>query len=194
MNQMPGSRALVRVLARVLAAATCSGVAVFLLVMLALQGVQSGYDPRTQFMSELALGVWGAWMMLAFVGLALAAAATALNLYARAEARLLSGLLAFAAVLFLATGIVTLADSALAHVAFIASAFIASGTAMYLLPRAVAVFAKREGYAVSWGCSLIMCGAVAQGERFILTGSAQRVAACALLCWFLYVAYQLARR
>jgi hypothetical protein len=179
---------------RVLAAATSLGVAVFLLVVFVLQAAQPDYDPRAQFMSELALGAWGAWMLLAFAGLSLAAAATALNLYARAGARLLSALLAFAAVLFLATGVVTLADSALAHLVFIACAFIASGTAMYLLPRAVAVFAGIEGYVVSWGCGLVMCGAVAQGDRFIQPGIAQRVAACALLCWFLYVARQLARR
>jgi hypothetical protein len=177
---------------RRLAAATCLGVAVFLLVVLVLHVIQPDYEPRTQFMSELALGLGGAWMLLAFVGLSLAAAATALNLQMHAKSWVLSGLLALAAVLFLATGVVTLAVSPLAHLAFIASAFIASGTAMYLLPRVGT--AKIEDYLCSWGCGLVMCGAIAQGDRLIQSGIAQRIAAAALLIWFLYVARKLARQ
>ncbi|MDR1888013.1 MAG: DUF998 domain-containing protein [Zoogloeaceae bacterium] len=181
---------------RRLAVATGFGVAVFLLVVLALHGVTPGYDPRTQFMSELALLPYGAWMLLAFVGLGLAAAATALNLHANAGPRFLSRLpgilLGLAAVLFLAAGVVTLAVSAQAHVAFVACAFMACGLALYLLPRAIAAFSGAGGYAFSWGLGLVMCGAVAAGDEIILPGIAQRIAAAALLLWFLYVAHQLA--
>jgi hypothetical protein len=181
-----------------LAAATCCGVAIFLLIVLALHMAQPGYDPRAQFMSELALGPWGAWMLLAFAGLSIAAAATGLNLDARAEsrgvARLPGVLLGLAAMLFLAAGVVTLAVSAPAHVAFIAGAYLACGVAMYLLPRVVTVFAGQKGYVLSWGSGLIMCGAVALDDRFMPVGVSQRVAACALLFWLLYIARRLAGR
>jgi hypothetical protein len=65
---------------------------------------------------------------------------------------------------------------------------------MYLLPRAVAAFAHRAGYVFSWGCCLFMCGAVALGEQLVPSGISQRVAACALLLWLLYVARKLARQ
>ena len=177
--------------ARLLSATSYGGVAVFLLVVLVLHGAQRGYDARTQFMSELAMAPHGAWLLLAFVGLFLAVAATALNL--RGRSRLLAVLLGIAAVLFLATGVVTLADSPLAHLVFIASAFILSGSAMYMLPRVVAAFANTEGYLISWGCGVLMCGAIGQGDRLILPGIAQRLAAFALLFWLIYVARKLAR-
>jgi hypothetical protein len=176
----------------------CCGAAVFLLIVLALPVAQPGYDSRTQFMSELALGPWGEWMRLAFVGLCLATAATGLNLYARVEsrgvARLPGILLGLAAMLFLAAGFVTLAVSAQAHVALIAGAFMACGVAMYLLPRVVVVFAGREACALSWGSGLIMCAAVALGDRLVPSGVSQRIAACALLFWLLYVTRKLAGR
>jgi hypothetical protein len=182
---------------RALAAASCLGVAVFLSIVFALHMAQPGHDPRAQFISELALGAWGAWMMAAFAGLSLAATATALNLHANAESRFLSALpsvfLGLAAVLFLAAGFVTLAVSAPAHVALIACAFVACGLAMYLLPRVVAVFSGAGAHAFSWGSGLVMCAAVALGDRLILPGIAQRIAADALLFWFLYVARKLAR-
>ncbi|MDR0716960.1 MAG: DUF998 domain-containing protein [Azoarcus sp.] len=183
---------------RMLAAAACCGVAIFLLTVLALHVAQPGHDPRAQFMSELALGPWGEWMILAFAGLGLAAAATGLSIHARAASRVLPRLpgilLALAAILFLAAGFVTLAVSAQAHIVFIAGAFIACGVAMYLLPRVVAVFAGPGGYVFSWGSGLVMCGAVALGDRLIPPGVSQRIAACALLFWLLYVARKLARR
>jgi hypothetical protein len=183
---------------RTLAVATGLGVALFLLVVFILHMAQPDHDPQTQFMSELALGQWGAWMMLAFAGLSLAAAATALSLYANAGqcflSRLPGVLSGIAAILFLAAGGVTLAISTLAHTAFIAGAFVACGLAMYLLPRVVARFAGVGACVFSWASCLVMCGATALGgQSILLPGLAQRIAAAALLFWFLYVTRRLAR-
>lgn len=178
---------------RAFSAITGVGVVVFLVVVLVLHLAQPGYDPLSQFVSELALGRFGDFLLLAFLGLSVATAATAANLRAGNSPLLVPLLLALASVCFLAAGIVTLATSVQTHVLLVAVAFVACGLSMYLLPRTIAAFSGLRGYLASWGSGLAMCVATGLDGNVILSGVAQRTSALALLFWLLFVAWSLVR-
>lgn len=182
-----------RTLTRTLSAITGMGVAVFVLVVVLLHLLQPGYDPLSQLMSELALGHLGGLLVVAFLGLSVATAATAANVWKHKASFLLPPLLGIASASFLAAGAVTLAMSAQVHVLFVAVAFVACGLCMYLLPRVVPLFANLQCYLVSWGACLVMCIATGLGGNLILSGIAQRISALALLFWLSFVAWRLAQ-
>lgn len=169
------------------------GVAVFLAIVIALHLLQPGYDPRTQFMSELALGRFGGLLVGAFCGLAAALAAIAMGFRLHGFPPLLSLLLGGGALCFLLAGLITLALSAQVHIALVAIAFVLCGLAMYLLPRCNhAIFSDGRACAFSWGSGLLMCGATGLGGGVLPEGIAQRVSAVALLFWLSFVAWRLA--
>jgi hypothetical protein len=169
------------------------GIFVFLVIVLLLHLTQPEYDPFSQFVSELALGRFGDLLLVAFIGLSTAIAATAANIRAHNSLVFLPFLLATAAACFLAAGIITLATSTQTHVWLVAAAFVSCGLSMYLLPRTVATFSGPQGYLASWGAVLAMCGATGLGGNIILSGVAQRISALALLFWLSFVAWRLAR-
>ena len=107
---------------RTLSAIGGAGVVVFLVVVLLLHLSQPGYDPLSQFVSELALGRFGGLLLIAFLGLSAATAATAANFRAHKAPLLLPFLLALAAACFLAAGIITLDMSVQIHVWLVAAA------------------------------------------------------------------------
>lgn len=168
-----------------LSAITFVGIVVSLVVVVVLHLIQPAYDPRLQFVSELALGRFGDLLSLAFLGLSVATAAAAANLRGGNSPLLVPLLLALAAVCFLAAGIITLATSIQTHVLLVAAAFVACGLSMYLLPRTIAAFSGLRDYLASWGSGLAMCGATGLGGDVILSGVAQRISALALLFWLL---------
>ncbi len=169
--------------------------AVFLAIVIALHLLQPGYDPRTQFMSELALGRFGGLLVGAFGGLAAALAAIAMGFHLHAFPLFLSLLLGGGALCFLLAGIITLALSSQVHIALVAIAFVLCGLAMYLLPRCnLAIFSDWRAYVLSWGSGLLMCGATGLGGNVLPEGIAQRLSAMALLFWLSFVAWRLARR
>ncbi|MDR3322678.1 MAG: DUF998 domain-containing protein, partial [Zoogloeaceae bacterium] len=57
----------------------------FMGIVVCLQHVQEGYDWRAQFISELALGAQGAWMLGAFISVALACFLCAQSLWNSAQ-------------------------------------------------------------------------------------------------------------
>ena len=178
---------------RYLSSAAILGVALFAGSVTVLHLVQaSTYDPRTQFMSELALGNGGELLMAAFAGLALALAATSASLRAHGAPSLLAYPPLVAAACFAAAGIVTFADSTPLHVGLVAVAFVLCGVSMYLLPRLLANFAGKRCRLASWGTCLVMCGATGLGDILIPVGIAQRLSALALLAWIVFVARKLA--
>lgn len=177
---------------RFLFATTVLGVAVFLLVVVALHLAQRNYDPYAQYMSELVFGRFGAFLVVAFFGLALAAASVAFNLRLHGSPVIVIAPLGLASACFIG-GVLTLETSAATHIAFVAVAFVSCGLAMYLLPRTVAVFTSIKGYLVSWGAFAAMTLATAPSSALLMPGVAQRIAAAALLCWLLFVAWDLSR-
>lgn len=168
------------------------GIAIFVGVVLLLHLAQPGYDPTSQFMSELALGSHGSFLLLAFMGIAIAVAATGFHLHANGS-WLLLGFLLVAAICFLAAGVITLAVSSQAHILLVALAFALCGLSMYLLPRVISVFSDFHGHLASWGACLLMCGSTGLGGSFLAVGVAQRISAVALLLWLLFVSWRLAR-
>jgi hypothetical protein len=178
---------------RTLSAVTGIGIVTFIAVVVLLHWIQPRYDARLQFISELALGRLGDLLMVAFLGLSIATAATAVNLRACHSSLAVPSLLALAAVCFLVAGIITLGISVQTHVLLVATAFVACGLGMYLLPRTVSAFAGLGGYLASWGSGIVMCGATGLANSVISSGIAQRISALALLFWLSYVAWRLAR-
>lgn len=167
------------------------GIALFLVTVLVLQQIQTDYDPQTQLMSELALGRHGSFMLLAFGGLALAHGALALAFYRRQASWLLILLLGASALLFLGAGGITLADSAVMHVLLVAVAFVLCGLGMYLLPRLEALFASLCYRWLSWSAGGVMALATALSGQLLAAGSAQRIAAGALLAWLALLTWRL---
>lgn len=176
---------------RVYSLVTGIGVTVFLVIVVLLHFVQRGYDPLVQFMSELALGKFGALLVTAFIGLSAAAAATAANIRVHGAPQAPAALLSLAAACFLGAGLVTLATSAPIHILFVASAFILCGLTMYLLPLTVAAFAAAPYRLASWGSCVAMAAPTGLGGSVLLPGVAQRLSAAGLLVWLLLVAWRL---
>ncbi len=173
--------------------ATAAGIALFLAVVVALHLAQPDYDPSAQLMSELALGPFGAFLLLAFLGLAGAIAATAANLRHHGAPNVVTLLPCLAATAFLGAGLVTLDISAPVHTMFIAAAFVLCGLGMYLLPATMAAFAAPRYRFASWACLATMALIAALGDNAIAPGIAQRLAASALLSWLALVAWRLSR-
>jgi hypothetical protein len=172
--------------------ATLTGVAFFLVTVITLHAVQPGYDPQTQLMSELALGPYGGFMLLAFTGLSLSALGVLLALPSGAV--LLKGILAAASASFLAAGLLPLGDTSEIHIAAIATAFVLSVLAMYLFPTAGGVAAEAAPRRVSWPLAAGVALSVFLGHSALPIGTGQRLAALCLLAWFSIVAYGLIAR
>lgn len=170
-----------------------TGVLIYIGVVCVLTGAQPDYDPIQQFMSELALGRRGGFMVVAFVGLATAVAATAAHLRAQAAPKLLTHTLALAAASLIGAGAITLGDSVRVHVALVALAFVLCGLAMYLLPRLMRTHGRPLDHLMSWGACLLMCATTALGGSLIPVGVAQRVSAGALMFWLLWVVWRRGR-
>lgn len=164
-----------------------------MLIVAVLQWRQADYDPRTQLISELALGPWGGLMLPAFLGLAGAVAALAARLRHGRAPVVPIAILSGAAASLGAAGLITLASSAVAHISFVAGAFVLCGLGMYLLPRQVAQLSTPAIRLLSLTCGLIMAGATALGGSHLAPGIAQRLAALALFSCLLIIDRRLAR-
>ena len=140
-----------KIKSQTLSAISGAGALSFVVVIAFLHFAQPSYDPSSQFMSELVFGRFGGMLLLAFVGLSASTAATAVNVHAHNSPFILHLMLGLTAVCFLAAGVVTLATSSQTHIFFVAIAFVACGTSMYLLPRTVAAFYALPYRLVSWG-------------------------------------------
>lgn len=164
------------------------GLAVFSLTVIVLQQFQTGYDPRGQFISELALGPSGTWMLAAFSGLAASLYSAARRLRPSGQHTALpAGLLTIAAICISGAGLVTLGQAAEIHIFLVATAFVACGLTMYLLPNIDSRFSAPRWKMLSWSLALAMVLAVALGNTSPAPGTAQRLATAALCSWLLLV-------
>ena len=106
--------------------ATLIGVAMFIVVVLILHLIQSGYEARHQLISELALGQHGWAMFVAFLGLATANLGVISAIAKFGGSHGYRVLLGVAALLFLTAGIFPLGATSLIHITAIATAFVLS--------------------------------------------------------------------
>ena len=173
--------------------ATIVGVAVFIVTVIALHLLQPGYDPRSQLMSELALGQYGRAMFVAFLGLAVAVfgVQAAIGGYSAAPGYRI--LLSVAAMLFLTAGIFPLGDTSAIHIGAITLAFVLSVLAMYFFPSSAGEASIVAPPIVSWTLAAGVAASVALGN-LIPIGIAQRLAAGCLLVWLVIISSRLLRR
>jgi hypothetical protein len=174
------------------AVATLTGIAIFLVTVVTLHAVQPGYDPRSQLMSELALGRYGDFMLLAFAGLSLSALGILLGLPTGAS--WLKGVLGAASASFLTAGVFPLGETSEIHIAAIATAFVLSVLAMYLFPTGAGAAAEAAPRRVSWPLAAGVAAGVFLGHSALPMGIGQRLAALCLLAWFSVVAWKMLRR
>jgi hypothetical protein len=172
--------------------ATLAGVVLFLATVITLHAVQPGYDPQSQLMSELALGAYGGFMLLAFAGLSLSALGVLLGLPSGAP--LLKGLLGAASASFLAAGVFPLGDTSEIHIAAMATAFVLSVLAMYLFPATAGLAAGAGPRLVSWPLAAGVALSVVLGHSVLPMGIGQRLAALCLVAWFSVVAWRMRNR
>ncbi len=175
------------------AVATMVGVAMFIIVVLTLQQIQSGYEPRHQLMSELALGQHGWAMFVAFLGLATALLGVQVAIAAFVDSQGYRILLGAAALFFLAAGIFPLGATSFIHISAIATGFVLSVLAMYLFPKEASRASAAAPRAFSWSLAAGVAVSVALGDYIVPMGIAQRLAAACLLLWLGFVGWRLIR-
>ena len=173
--------------------ATMIGVAMFIIVVLILQQIQSGYEPRHQLMSELALGQHGWAMFVPFLGLATAVLGVQVAIAAFVDSHGYRVLLGAAALFFLTAGVFPLGATSFIHISAIATGFVLSVLAMYLFPTSAGRASVAAPRVVSWPLAAGVAISVALGNSVIPMGIAQRLAAACLLLWLGIVGWRLIR-
>ena len=175
------------------AVATMIGVATFIIVVLILHLIQSGYEPRHQLVSELALGQHGWAMFVAFLGLATAVLGVQAAIAAFGASHGYRVLLGAAALFFLTAGIFPLGATSVIHISAIATAFVLSVLAMYLFPTSAGRASVAAPRAVSWSLAAGVGVSVILGNSVIPMGIGQRLAVSCLLLWLGIVGWRLFR-
>ena len=168
---------------RLSGAVAIAGVVVFVAVLGYLHAVQFAYDPVHQFMSELAFGVDGGTLVVAFLALAMSLMALANGLASLGGRHVLPLLLVFSALCFAGAGLVPLGASAVVQVSLVGLAFVAVGLAMYLLPSCVPSRSYSAIRWLSWGLLALLVACAGVDSANVPSGISQRLAACVLLTW-----------
>ncbi len=170
---------------------TLVGVVTFVTVVVTLHFVQVGYDPKTQLMSELALGRYGWAMIIAFVGLAIAVFGVQVAVAPSRGSRAYRALLVAAALSFFIAGIFPLGVTSMVHIGAIGIAFVLSVLSMYFFPKSVGDVSVAASRRVSWPLAAGVAVSVALGHSELPMGIGQRLAAACLLLWLGIVGWNL---
>ncbi|MEO8143002.1 MAG: DUF998 domain-containing protein [Betaproteobacteria bacterium] len=173
--------------------ASLSGVALFVVTVVALHLLQPDYQPTQQLMSELALGPHGGTMIVAFLGLALAVFGIQAEVAAAGAPWGFRILLCLASFLFLASGVFPLGDTSEIHIGAISGAFVLSVLAMYLFPSSAGRASVAAPRALSWSLAIGVAASVALGHSILPMGIGQRLAAACLVAWLAVVGWRLLR-
>lgn len=163
------------------------GCCVFLLVVIFLHLIQVHYDARYQLMSELVFGKGGEFMLIAFLGLSLAAFGTGRLIIQTNKNTMLAYLFDAAAVCFLGSGIFPLGESGLLHITCIALAFTFMVLGMCWCPFTQNSLMSKS---VSLGLAAALTLSVFTGQSLLDIGIAQRLAASCLLCWWIILGWR----
>ncbi len=163
-------------------------ISTFLLIVTLLHNVQDGYNPAEQFMSELALGKFGLFMMFAFFSLSLSLFFGQLSLRHYPKSSVIRILMMVASISITGAGIFKLGAHTKLHVFLVATTFFNIVLVMYLLPRLVEEFKGAQTCFISWGLAFVTSCSIALGQSVIPVGIAQRIAAGCILLWLLLLA------
>ena len=165
----------------------------FILIVMCLHIVQPDYDPVHQLISELALGRYGSFMLLAFFSFALSVFTVQAGLHQCQAPLIIRLFLNIAAISLLGAGVFRLGSATELHIALVAVAFVLIVLVMYLLPRNVAAFNSPSHTFVSWTLGACTAICVAIGQHLVPLGIGQRGAALCILMWLVWVGYRLIR-
>jgi hypothetical protein len=170
-----------------------SGAIGFISIVIWLHIVQQDYDPVHQLMSELALGRYGSFMLLAFFSFALSVFTVQIGLYQCKSPIFIRLFLAIAAISLLGAGVFRLGSATELHIALVAVAFVLIVLVMYLLPRNVSAFNSHSHTLISWTLGACTAICVALGQHLLPLGIGQRGAALCILMWLVWMGYTLIR-
>ena len=139
----------------------------FILIVICLHIVQPDYDPVHQLMSELALGRYGSFMLLAFLSFALSVFTAQIGLYQYKSPIIIRLFLAIAAISLLGAGVFRLGSATELHIVLVAVAFVLIVLVMYLLPRNVSAFNSHSHTLISWTLGACTAICVALGQHLV---------------------------
>jgi len=170
-----------------------SGAMGFILIVICLHIVQPDYDPVNQLMSELALGRYGSFMLLAFSSFALSVFTAQSGLHQRKSTTFIRLFLFIAAISLLGAGVFRVGRAAEFHIILVAIAFVLIVLVMFLLPRNMSAFKTTTHTLISWTLGFCTATCVALGQNVVPVGIGQRGAALCILIWLVWVGYSLIR-
>ncbi|MDR0736165.1 MAG: DUF998 domain-containing protein [Zoogloeaceae bacterium] len=158
-------------------------------IVVYLQETQEGYDWKSQFMSELALGAQGWLMALGFLLLALAivfhaAAMEKMGFASSTHVIWTRCLFHGAAAAFLGAGLVNLRMDAALHIAFVLLAFILMLLPLFLILRESLRPVPRVGAALA--ILTVVLALLLAKWQILEPGEGQRLCALGLLGWLAY--------
>jgi len=165
----------------------------FILIVICLHIVQPDYDPVNQLMSELALGRYGSFMLLAFLSFALSVFTAQSGLHQHKSPAIIRLLLVIAAISLLGAGVFRLGSATDLHIALVAIAFVLIVLVMFLLPRNVSAFKTPSHTLISWTLGACTTTCVVLGQNIVPIGIGQRGAALCILLWLVWVGCSLIR-
>ncbi len=164
------------------------GVLGFTGIVIGLHILLDNYNPVHQLMSELALGEYGAFMLAAFLSLAVAVF-TAQSIIASYKSNpSIRILLILASLSFAGAGVFKLGAYTDLHVGLIAIAFVSTVLSMYLTPRLVPAFQHRIPTAMCWVNGIGIAAFVVSSDTLLPGGVAQRMATGCILVWLIWLA------
>ncbi len=126
------------------------GVLGFIFIVTALHIAQTDYNPIHQLMSELALGKYGSFMILAFFSFSIAVFLAQQTLAIHSNNKFIRVLLLISSCSLAGAGIFGLGDYTNIHVALMAIAFTLIVLSMYLMPRLMPRFGQRKSTITCW--------------------------------------------
>lgn len=173
---------------------TIAGSIGFVIIVIVLHLIQSGYDPKHQLMSELALGYYGWAMFFAFLCLGASILSILIGVIITQTSPPLIIVLGLAGACFIGAGIFPLGTSDEIHILLIACAFISIDLAMFIFPSSSGRFSSKTFRFASWTLAGAMAMCVALGTNLLPMGVAQRMAALFLIVWILMTGSKLVAR
>lgn len=159
----------------------------FALIVVYLHIIQPNYDPMEQQMSELALGKFGSFMLLAFSSFALSVFAVQKGLQQLQAPVILRLLLIVSAICLLGAGLFRLDTATDVHITLVSIAFVLIVLVMYLLPRNVIAFRTSVHKIISWTSGAGTATFVALGQNILPMGIGQRGAVLCISIWLVWI-------
>ncbi|MFC1841289.1 DUF998 domain-containing protein [Thermodesulfobacteriota bacterium] len=163
------------------------GSIIFIAIILFLHLVQSQYDFMNQYMSELAMGKYGKLMIIAFCCFALSVFSVSEIFRIHGSLGILNFLFMIASVCLIGAGVINLEYNATIHIVFVMIASVLIILGMILSPYFIFEYRDIIHRAVSLSLGIIAILISILDQYCIPEGIGQRVTACCILIWLIWV-------